>query len=359
MTKVLNVTVGRPKSTTSNGTISYAVNLKAALEESCDISTDECYIYDFIQKKFYTRQIYKSFPKITEWKDVVIFHGYYNMVVLLLIIFCKSKNILWLPHGGVRIEALKKRSGLKRLYIFISKAVIKLKSVSIVVASEAEIASIKDFLGVDPYVLPPSTGSEILKHQIKSSKVGTQREVMNVLYLGRYDLFGKGLDTLLQVADHLKHTQCVNFILHGPSNAFGSSLSTVKQFQKDHGLEGNIKYCDAVYGEKKYDTVNDCDVGILLSRSEGFPMTLIECLALGKPVIATRETNFIGHGQMGPIINVQRDPFEISNAILDIYDKMKKTNDISTSATNYYNKHFSNNYIVGTFKGIINKKSLQ
>lgn len=51
------------------------------------------------------------------------------------------------------------------------------------------------------------------------------------------------------------------------------------------GLTDYVHCCG--YQENPFPLVKQCDIGILLSKSEGFPMCLLEMQALGKPVVST------------------------------------------------------------------------
>lgn len=56
---------------------------------------------------------------------------------------------------------------------------------------------------------------------------------------------------------------------------------------KDNGLEGTVKFEGWVNGQKKTDLLNWADVYILPSYNEGLPISILEALSYGCPIIST------------------------------------------------------------------------
>lgn len=72
-------------------------------------------------------------------------------------------------------------------------------------------------------------------------------------------------------------------------NVAGSGIELEKfhSLVKEHELEDLIEYKGWVSGHQKDDLVRDCNLFILTSYYEGLPMSILESMAFGKPIIST------------------------------------------------------------------------
>jgi len=86
-------------------------------------------------------------------------------------------------------------------------------------------------------------------------------------------------------------------------------------------LEAIIEYKGWVSGKAKDELIQDCDVFILTSYNEGLPMSILESMAFGKPVIATNVggiPRIVRPGENGWLTN----PADIA-ALANIFNEMK------------------------------------
>jgi len=64
-------------------------------------------------------------------------------------------------------------------------------------------------------------------------------------------------------------------------------VERLKQKLNDPNLNNNIQYCGWVQEDFKVQLLSNCDVYILPSYFEGLPVSILEAMAFGKPIIAT------------------------------------------------------------------------
>jgi glycosyltransferase involved in cell wall biosynthesis len=112
---------------------------------------------------------------------------------------------------------------------------------------------------------------------------------VNLLYLGRVDVIGKGIDQLCE-AMRLVGAKHSNVTLHivGPIEV-GDELA-FKELMQDISPD-IIKYHGAINGPEKFSVINSADLFVYPSRHEGIPRSLREVLAIGVPVLVTPDTN--------------------------------------------------------------------
>ncbi len=116
------------------------------------------------------------------------------------------------------------------------------------------------------------------KHHLKEAKI--------VLFVGRIGL-AKGLDTLVDaIPDVLALSgDDVRFVLVGPD--WGDQRA-LEERARCLGVDKYILFTGALVGDHLLDAYHAADVVVLLSRCDASPIVLVEAMAAGKPIVATR-----------------------------------------------------------------------
>jgi teichuronic acid biosynthesis glycosyltransferase TuaC len=117
------------------------------------------------------------------------------------------------------------------------------------------------------------------------AKLGLEDEVSRILFVGGIER-SKGIDYLLRAAKRLMETfhRPVQFLLVGE----GRYEQGAKLLAKELGIAGAVTFAGKRPNTEIPLWINACDLVALPSLSEGFGVVLIEAMACGKPVVATR-----------------------------------------------------------------------
>jgi glycosyltransferase involved in cell wall biosynthesis len=119
-----------------------------------------------------------------------------------------------------------------------------------------------------------------------------------LLFLGRIHP-KKGIDLLLAAWGKSRHLRKDwELVIAGPDE--GGHLAQLQQLAR--GEQGErVIFTGPVTGGKKNALLHSADMFVLPSRSEGFPVALLEAMACELPVVATRECNCpeVGSAQSG------------------------------------------------------------
>lgn len=113
----------------------------------------------------------------------------------------------------------------------------------------------------------------------------------------------KGLDVFVRCAAEVHRTAPdVHFVVAG---AFSDALLTAKLFDltRELGLDDRMHWIGQTH--EVYELLSETDVFCLLSESEGFPNVVIEAMAAGVPVVATRvggTPEAVEHGSTGWLV---------------------------------------------------------
>lgn len=137
---------------------------------------------------------------------------------------------------------------------------------------------------------------------------------LRLLYLGRLAA-GKGLRELLHALARLQQAEPVVARLAVAGS--GPELDSLAALARDLGLAAAVRFCGVVRGESKSQLLGESDVFVLPSEAEGMPCALIEAMAAGLPVVATRVgaiPDLVADGVHGVLVPA-RDPAALADAL--------------------------------------------
>lgn len=159
----------------------------------------------------------------------------------------------------------------------------------IISVSEFTRDSINELYNISPdentVVYNGISEQEIQRASINPDRTGNGGEENRIVFLfvGRVDDKRKGLDLLLEAIARLPPNLSWKLLIVGGGN---QTMAKKKANQLD--ISEMLEFKGFVSRDELYKYYNICDVYINPSRLEGFGLTIIEAIASGTPVIATR-----------------------------------------------------------------------
>jgi glycosyltransferase involved in cell wall biosynthesis len=110
------------------------------------------------------------------------------------------------------------------------------------------------------------------------------------VFLGRLDVETKGLDLLLDGYERARRVCALpRLILVGPDHRGGAGW--LRQRIGELGLTADVEVRPPVFGTAKVDLLKSASAVLHPSRWEALPFTVLEALAVGRPVLVTPGTN--------------------------------------------------------------------
>lgn len=220
--------------------------------------------------------------------DIVVFEGFYKLSHALFAKELRYHKIPYIivPRCSLTKQALNNHSKWKKriAHWLIFDSYVN-KAASIQYLTEDEYRDSGDKWNMNYFVLSNGFSTPIRK------KETFHADILKATFIGRLDIYQKGIDILLEACDLLKDDlRSAGFCLqlYGPIRYH---YHQINQIIKDKGLEDFISLEGETSGEHKENVLLDSDVFILTSRFEGHPMGLIEALAYGLPAIVTPGSN--------------------------------------------------------------------
>lgn len=262
--------------------------------------------------------------------DLYIIHTVYSLkIVLFWFLYLRKKhNYILLPHGSFT-KTSQKKSRIKKQcfnFLFLNSIVKKSKGIHFLTKNEKleSIYSTKNDFIIPNGINPPNR-----------KNIGYHK--YNYTYIGRLDIYYKGLDVLLESINDLNSQGKLPkmFVLNIYGTDIDDSTNKLKKYILEHNLSNIIFIHDGVFNQQKIDVLCNSTYFIQTSRSEGLPLGIIEALSYGLPVLITDSTNLsdvISESNCGFFCTCNK--MQISKMILESINNIDKWNILSQNARN-------------------------
>lgn len=213
-------------------------------------------------------------------------HGGWIPVFSSLSKFLRKHNFIYIitPHGAYNAVAMQKSIFTKKIYLELFEKTVIRNASKVHCIGESEMEGLQSIAPTKKGTLIPY-GFERLKDKIAFN---TQKENLIFGFVGRLDIYTKGLDLLIEsFAEFSKADPDSKLWIVGDSN----EKDLLHQKIKSLGIENKTVLFGSKFGEEKNDLLKKIDVFVHPSRNEGLPVSVIEAANFGKPCIVTKNTN--------------------------------------------------------------------
>jgi len=145
---------------------------------------------------------------------------------------------------------------------------------------------------VVPYgIAQPPESRECVERQIEAfyGQMPQVRGRRFLLFLARIHE-KKGCDLLLRAfAEVADADQDMDLVIAGPDQV--GMQGKLQKMAQELGIAGRVHWPGLIDGDVKWGALRSCDALILPSHQENFGISVVEALAVGRPVLITRQVN--------------------------------------------------------------------
>jgi len=218
---------------------------------------------------------------------IIHLHGAFILEFFQIARLLKKKGIdyVFTPHGSFAEAAMEKNKWVKKAYFhLLEKQVIK-------------NAKVVQLLGINEWTYLqkklPLTNQQLIPNGIDLASLPTNlplrsKNQLTFGFCGRLDTYHKGLDLLLKgFQQFLERGGKATLELIGD----GKDRPALEKLATKLGIQHAVVFHGALFGLKKFQTIQQFDVFFHTSRMEGFPMAVLEAAALSIPCITSEATN--------------------------------------------------------------------
>ena len=173
-----------------------------------------------------------------------------------------------------------------------------------------------------------------------------------LLFLGRINE-KKGLyDLFSPMKNILKYFPNTRLVIAG-----GGELDSMSKAVVQHGIDANVSFIGWVSGEEKERCVEGAGIMVLPSHFEAFPVSILEAMAYGKPVVATKVgaiPEIVSDGVHGYLVP-PRDPSALADALIRLLSKPEIASEMGASAYAHVKQNYSVPRVMGMLGDIYEK----
>jgi len=157
----------------------------------------------------------------------------------------------------------------------------------------------------------------------------------------------KGIDTLLHAVDIIRKT-CPSFQLEIAGD--GACMADLRATTQELGVDGQVRFLGQVRDVRA--VLERASLFILPSLTEGVSLTLLEAMACGLPVVATRvggTPEVVADGETGLLVSPS-SPAELAQAVLSLQQDTERGRQMGVKARQRIEQHFDIRRMVAKYE---------
>lgn len=286
------------------------------------LEKDNIQIYYLDKKSGFDSSMISKIRKIVRVfnPDVIHTHSY-----VLKYVYVATRN----NHHAVRIHTIHNiaEKETTRANLMLEKFLIKKRITTPVAISPQIEESIKGFYGIAAGQVPMIYNGISLNKCIPKYDYRFHDGVIRIIHIGRFEE-QKNHEMIVEaikiLSNHYPNAQLFCF-------GEGSLEEKIRQQIEENKLDYNIKLVGLT--DNPYAEITKSDLFILPSRWEGMPITLIEAMGSGMPIIATDVggvTDMVSNGKSALIC--ENNPKSLSDAIESLIQDMDLRYELGNTA---------------------------
>ncbi len=269
--------------------------------------------------------------------DLVHVHGAFNLDNLRVPMLYRCP-VVSSPHGSFHPAALaERRPALKRAYLVMERWLLRHHPRLFHVLSPAERDQLEALLPGSPsYCVPqgPSTLVPVSRDPAGSHDQGVRRPPgASLLFVGRLDVFTKGLDILLDAfAAAVRRTggHDMRLVLAGPD--VKGSRRWLERRVAQLGVQDKVEFTGALSGQQVGQKLAEADIYVQVSRSEGFPLSVVEAMLANKPAVLSTATGVVSYPEVAGLPHIQVVPVGSPDTATALLEAAKRLPELTEAA---------------------------
>ena len=305
LAKALGARGHRVQVSTTNANFNQYLTLRPNWETEVAKNVFVTYYHDTVLNRLSLRQILALESDIAK-ADVVHVHSIFNILAPVAAKFAllRKKPVLLTPHGSLCSDALARKSSYKELWLrSLIRPIARQMAWHATSTQEAnDITTVTGASASNVYVvrhglpnnLPPPNP---LDRAAFFAKFAPERVPGPIIAsMGRLER-NKGFDILIRALPAVRErVPGTTLFIAGPDQGEKPHLTSLA---RQLGMSEHVVFLDFLGEQDRSDFFGNADLFALASHHENFGLVYAEALALGTPIVATKNTPWQGIDEAG------------------------------------------------------------
>ena len=190
------------------------------------------------------------------------------------------------------------------------------------------------------------------EYQLAGDRSTSRLSILHISHLYRF----KGLTVLLDVFSQLVH-EGYDLVLDIIGDvAHQDVFKEMMEFEKQPELRGRIIWHGLKTGKGKHEIISRADIMVLPTMNDTFPITILEAMQHGLPVIASRRgaiPEMIDDGQSGYLIE-PGNTIQLKEKLLMLIDSNTRREQFGNASYQVYRKNYTDQHFFSGLDRIFN-----
>lgn len=240
------------------------------------------------------------------------------------------------PHDPYHPSIFKKSAYLKNPYWHLLEKRVLQQALAVQLLDRRHAVWLKKLHIKTPTIEVPNGFSPNEVHGESTLRWRTKGHI-KILFLGRIDVYNKGLDLLISAFSKIEKMLDIDLTIQGPDWGDRSALEAKAM---NLGLADKITFLKPDYEHSSSEIIANYDIFCIPSRFEGFSLSALEAMLAGRVVVISDIAGLAPHviaSQCGVVI--QPNVASIAEGLQEVIKLRSKWQEMGLRGRNYALKH--------------------
>lgn len=272
-------------------------------------------------KGFFTPKLFNDWLGTIPKKNIFHIHSVFRPLNFKLQKLFKKKSIkfLFTPHDSYSKKSMVTKALLKKMFLALFDNFVLDNATLIHAISKWGEKDMKKLTFNEIHLVPNFYKDNTIYNNIKYADLKKQ-----ICYIGRLDIFQKGIDLQLEAYRLFIKNQKIKYIFIGNNSDAQRKKLNELLIEKKLVLGRDIELTGLIPEDEKNQILSNSYVYMQLSRFEGFGLSIVEALSFGKPVIISENVPIndeIKNYNCGFVVSNSIEASEALNTIFNLSEK--------------------------------------
>ena len=277
--------------------------------------------------------------------DIVHIHGEFNPDNLRVPLLF-NRPVILSPRGGFHPAVMEKNlKHFKHMYFRLAQRICYKHVCAFHALSPMESGHISHLVrDSSVYCVPQGPNLRLMEEGYKPG-LNKKSESINLVFVGRLDVFTKGLDLLLESVAHAIKAwkeKDIQLFLVGPD--LNGGQQQLERLAKELNIRKSVTFTGTLAGHELRRRLDSSDIYIQLSRHEALSSSALEALCMKLPAILSESVGLVSYPEVGDLPQVKKVKLsvqDISMAIIDFSQRVIELKMIAAESSQQLENFFS------------------